>query len=131
MSVDSLADSDKILPSNPENFSGETSAILSAQSESQAEASALVKSLRKMKLVPEPEKHQRKTKTIKKTKVKKPEGIKCPYCYRIFLLSQALGGHVSKSHPGESKGYANKKKVRDSRDLDRECLAEAKKILAD
>lgn len=87
MSVDSLADSDKILASNPENFSGETSAILSAPSELQAEASPLVKSKRKMKRVPEPEKHQRKTKTIKKTKVKKPAGIKCPYCDRFFLVS--------------------------------------------
>jgi len=87
MSVDSPADSENFLSSNPENFSGETSTILSAPSESQAEASAPVKSKQKMKRVPEPEKRQRKTKTIKKTKVKKPEGIECPFCDRFFPVS--------------------------------------------
>ena len=69
----------------PQKNSGETSANASAPSESQAEAPAPEKIVLKVNQVPE--RHQRKTKTIQKTRGKKLKGIKCPYCDHFFPVS--------------------------------------------
>ena len=83
--MNSPTDKNKILPSNHEKNSGETSANVNAPSELQAEAPAPVKIVLKVNQVPE--RRQRKTKTIQKTRGKKLEGIKCPYCERFFPVS--------------------------------------------
>jgi hypothetical protein len=44
----------------------------------------------------------------------------CKFCDRTFLHCAALGGHVSKAHPGLSVSYLHKKRVRDTRELERE-----------
>jgi hypothetical protein len=49
----------------------------------------------------------------------------CKFCERTFLHCAALGGHVSKAHPGRSVSYLHKKRVRDTRELERELHQEA------
>jgi len=44
----------------------------------------------------------------------------CKICQKRFQHSSALGGHKSKAHPGQSKAYNHKKKVRETRELERE-----------
>lgn len=39
----------------------------------------------------------------------------CKYCPMKFKMCSALGGHVSKAHPGLSEAYEHKKRVRDMR----------------
>jgi hypothetical protein len=40
----------------------------------------------------------------------------CPICKdRFYELAQALGGHMSKSHPNQSQAFAKKLKVRKER----------------
>jgi len=48
-------------------------------------------------------------------------------CEKFFPSKVALGGHVSKTHPGQSVNYNKKIKVRTKRAVERECLQEAKK----
>jgi len=62
-----------------------------------------------------------KTKTIKK-KPKVVGTVKCPFCARTFKAFQALGGHTSKAHPGESKVYKAKMERRDERSDARDIL---------
>ena len=50
---------------------------------------------------------------------------KFPGCSLRFALSSALGGHISKSHPGQSKAYIHKKNVRERRKLERMLHKEA------
>ena len=33
----------------------------------------------------------------------KDKKFECPHCYKIFTKSCALGGHISKMHPGKGK----------------------------
>jgi hypothetical protein len=68
-----------------------------------------------------------KTKTISK-KPKVVGTVKCPFCARTFKAFQALGGHTSKAHPGESKVYKAKMERRDERSDAREILKQAKTI---
>ena len=49
----------------------------------------------------------------------------CKYCGKGFDVSSALGGHISKAHPGESESYNHKKKVREDRELSRLLHKEA------
>lgn len=44
----------------------------------------------------------------------------CKFCDRKFKFCSALGGHVSKAHPGLSEAYEHKKRVRDTRELERD-----------
>lgn len=41
----------------------------------------------------------------------------------------ALGGHVSKAHPYGSETYNKKLEIRERREVERECLKEAKTIV--
>ena len=45
---------------------------------------------------------------------------KCKICHKRFKHSSALGGHISKAHPGQSSAYNHKKRVREMRELERE-----------
>ena len=55
--------------------------------------------------------------------------FKCSICTtypRHFSSKAALGGHVSKAHTGGSEKYNKKLEVRKRREVERECLKEAK-----
>eukprot|EP00826_Nyctotherus_ovalis_P062045 TRINITY_DN8908_c0_g1_i3.p1 TRINITY_DN8908_c0_g1~~TRINITY_DN8908_c0_g1_i3.p1 ORF type:complete len:290 (-),score=70.52 TRINITY_DN8908_c0_g1_i3:221-1090(-) len=52
----------------------------------------------------------------------------CKYCKSSFKSAQALGGHMSRKHPGKSHDYNRKKEVRKRRELDRARLLLAKKM---
>jgi hypothetical protein len=49
----------------------------------------------------------------------------CKFCKKRFKQCAALGGHYSKAHPGQSKAYNYKKKVREDRELERNLHREA------
>jgi hypothetical protein len=51
----------------------------------------------------------------------------CKYCSMSFNKAQSLGGHVSRTHPGESREYKQKKIIRKSRELERAKLFLAKR----
>ena len=44
----------------------------------------------------------------------------CKLCGKRFQHSSALGGHISKAHPGKSDAYNHKKRVRETRELERD-----------
>lgn len=48
------------------------------------------------------------------------EKYNCKYCEKKFKICAALGGHISKAHPGQSASYNHKKRVREERQLERE-----------
>lgn len=43
----------------------------------------------------------------------------CRFCKKNFKQCAALGGHISKAHPGQSMAYNHKKQVREQRELER------------
>ena len=50
----------------------------------------------------------------------------CDECKEDFTTGQALGGHMSRVHPGKSNSYAKKVQRREERTFDRELLRLAK-----
>jgi hypothetical protein len=50
----------------------------------------------------------------------------CKLCKEQFNTGQALGGHMSRKHPGLSTDYIHKKEIRDKRDVERKKLFLAK-----
>ena len=50
----------------------------------------------------------------------------CDECNEDFTTGQALGGHMSRVHPGRSETYARKVERRREREFDRELLRLAK-----
>ena len=52
----------------------------------------------------------------------------CSICKAEFSNGVALGGHVSKAHPGQSKKYNRKLLVRSAREEERKFLQEAKQL---
>lgn len=50
----------------------------------------------------------------------------CSECNEFFETGQALGGHMSRVHPGQSISYARKLQRREERGFDRELLRLAK-----
>ena len=54
---------------------------------------------------------------------------KCDFCERVFKNGQALGGHISQSHPKQSNKYKQKIEIRNSRTDRRELLYEARRRL--
>ena len=53
----------------------------------------------------------------------------CPICRdRLFVKAQALGGHMSKSHPHQSAEFTKKQKTRKERTSVRELLKRAKVV---
>jgi hypothetical protein len=53
---------------------------------------------------------------------------KCKLCDEMFETGQALGGHMSRAHPGQSTDYNRKKTVRERRTFLREIHKKAKQI---
>ena len=71
----------------------------------------------------------KKATTCKQKKIAKPQEsarVKCKFCSRTFASHTAIGGHISKKHPGMSKEYARKIVTRVSRTEERELLELAK-----
>jgi hypothetical protein len=54
------------------------------------------------------------------------ESYTCKLCNELFNTGQALGGHMSRKHPGQSTDYMHKKEIRDKRDVERKKLFLAK-----
>jgi len=57
------------------------------------------------------------------------EIYKCDHCDAFYYTGQALGGHMSRTHPNLSLKYKMKKIVRDRRENQRNVLTEARKEL--
>ena len=55
-----------------------------------------------------------------------PIQFHCDACNEDFQTGQALGGHMSRVHPGQSNSYARKIQRREERTFDRELLRLAK-----
>ena len=49
----------------------------------------------------------------------------CKFCSKKFKQCAALGGHISKAHPGQSDAYNHKKQVREEREKERQLHKEA------
>lgn len=65
--------------------------------------------------------------------VKGPNGediFRCRPCDELFESGQALGGHMSRCHPGQSSSYARKVQRRKEREPDRDLLRLAKAMHA-
>ena len=58
------------------------------------------------------------------------ESFYCIPCEEFFETGQALGGHMSRCHPGQSDSYARKVQRRKEREPDRELLRLAKEMHA-
>ena len=50
----------------------------------------------------------------------------CEFCGEVFAHGQALGGHMSRTHPRSSSAYNKKVQRRKEREVDRELLRLAK-----
>ena len=64
-----------------------------------------------------------------KAKIPLVNTYKCEFCDRVFKNGQALGGHISQSHPKQSYKYKQKIEIRNSRTDRRELLYEARRRL--
>lgn len=62
---------------------------------------------------------------VNRKSLKEPD-FQCKTCREVFPTGQALGGHMSRVHPGQSTSYAKKLQRRDERSFDRELLRLAK-----
>jgi hypothetical protein len=69
----------------------------------------------------------KKSKKGKKAKSKKGEHFECKFCSESYKTGQALGGHMSRKHPGKSSEYNYKKNIREMRTFERERLLLAKR----
>eukprot|EP00826_Nyctotherus_ovalis_P010561 TRINITY_DN12777_c0_g1_i1.p1 TRINITY_DN12777_c0_g1~~TRINITY_DN12777_c0_g1_i1.p1 ORF type:complete len:299 (-),score=37.09 TRINITY_DN12777_c0_g1_i1:104-1000(-) len=58
---------------------------------------------------------------------KRVKPFMCKHCSMGFSKAQALGGHMSRTHPGESREYRQKKSIRKSREMERIKLLLAKR----
>ena len=66
---------------------------------------------------------------VTKTEIIEDKGDKkfvCQTCGEVFAHGQALGGHMSRTHPKSSVAYNKKVKRRQEREQDRELLRLAK-----
>ena len=70
-----------------------------------------------------------KNKTLFRAKIPLTNTYKCDFCERVFKNGQALGGHISQSHPKQSNKYKQKIEIRNSRTDRREILYEARRRL--
>ena len=50
------------------------------------------------------------------------KNFKCKFCDKTFPTFRQLGGHASKSHPGQSTPYNHMIKVRKERERERQAL---------
>lgn len=58
---------------------------------------------------------------------KRVKPFMCKHCPMGFGKAQALGGHMSRTHPGESREYRQKKIIRKNREMERIKLLLAKR----
>ena len=70
-----------------------------------------------------------KNKALFRSKIPLMNTYKCDFCERVFKNGQALGGHISQSHPKQSNKYKQKIEIRNSRTERRELLYEARRRL--
>eukprot|EP00826_Nyctotherus_ovalis_P064892 TRINITY_DN9529_c0_g1_i14.p1 TRINITY_DN9529_c0_g1~~TRINITY_DN9529_c0_g1_i14.p1 ORF type:complete len:260 (+),score=73.52 TRINITY_DN9529_c0_g1_i14:246-1025(+) len=70
---------------------------------------------------------EKRWKQSKSRKVRKEGPFQCKCCEQSFSRSQALGGHMSRAHPGKSDEYKRKKNKRKSREIERLKLLIAKR----
>jgi hypothetical protein len=64
---------------------------------------------------------------VKKPKFKNfKKSFKCDFCECTYTNGQALGGHMSRSHPNQSKKYNMKKMVRQEREVYRDLIFKAR-----
>jgi hypothetical protein len=66
---------------------------------------------------------------VKKIKVKNRKGFQCDYCECEFSNGQALGGHMSRTHPNQSQKYNKKKIIRQEREIKRDAIYQARREL--
>jgi hypothetical protein len=66
---------------------------------------------------------------VKKPKIKNKKGFQCDYCECEFSNGQALGGHMSRTHPNQSMKYNKKKMIRQEREDKRDLIYQARKEL--
>jgi phage FluMu protein Com len=71
----------------------------------------------------------KKSKKISKVAHVPATELTCEYCNKVFTKAQAMGGHISKKHPGVSKIYKKKMVTRENRAPERALLQESKEIL--
>jgi hypothetical protein len=67
--------------------------------------------------------------TLFKAKIPSSNEYKCDFCERVFKNGQALGGHISQSHPKKSYKYKQKIEIRNKRTKRRELLYKARRHL--
>ena len=67
--------------------------------------------------------------TLFKAKIASSNEYKCDFCERVFKNGQALGGHISQSHPKKSNKYKQKIEIRNKRTKRRELLYKARRQL--
>ena len=67
--------------------------------------------------------------TLFKAKIPSSNEYKCDFCERVFKNGQALGGHISQSHPKQSNKYKQKIEIRNKRTKRRELLYKARRQL--
>ena len=65
-------------------------------------------------------------KKVKNTKFEKKKNFRCEVCKDFFYNGQALGGHMSRTHPRTSEKYNKKKQIRNNRTVFRTALKDAK-----
>jgi hypothetical protein len=67
--------------------------------------------------------------SVRPSKHKNKKAFQCDFCESVFSNGQALGGHMSRSHPNQSKKYYMKKKIRRERETCRDVIYQARKEL--
>ncbi len=65
---------------------------------------------------------------LKKVYASRTKAYKCEHCFLKYKSPQALGGHQSKAHPGQSSTYSLKLLKRKEREPERMMLQEAKDL---
>ena len=71
----------------------------------------------------------KKIQKLKKIKLNNNNCFKCDFCNKIFKNGQALGGHLSQSHPRQSEKYKMKIMIRNKRKDRRDLIANCRKYL--
>lgn len=70
-----------------------------------------------------------KIQKLKKIKLNSNNLFKCEFCNKIFKNGQALGGHLSQSHPRQSEKYKMKIMIRNKRKDRRDLIDNCRKFL--
>ena len=70
-----------------------------------------------------------KIQKLKKIKLNNNNCFKCDFCNKIFKNGQALGGHLSQSHPRQSEKYKMKIMIRNKRKDRRDLIDNCRKFL--